>query len=86
MPSSGPPNDRSVRGRSVARCAPDLYNSSVLKEHVDAEVTATPAVLAVSPALAEKLDVVQPRPGVYLLKDKHAKVIYVGKAVVLRSR
>jgi excinuclease ABC subunit C len=36
--------------------------------------------------LAEKLEAVQARPGVYLLKDKHAKVIYVGKAKNLRAR
>jgi excinuclease ABC subunit C len=29
---------------------------------------------------------VPPRPGVYLLKDRHGKVIYVGKAASLRSR
>ena len=34
----------------------------------------------------EQLEAVQPRPGVYLLKDKHGKVIYVGKAKNLRSR
>lgn len=28
----------------------------------------------------------QPRPGVYLLKDRHGKVIYVGKAKNLRAR
>ncbi len=38
------------------------------------------------PGLAEKLDAIQPRPGVYLLKDKHSKVIYVGKAKNLRTR
>ena len=38
------------------------------------------------PGLAEKLDAVQPRPGVYLLKDTHGKVIYVGKAKNLRAR
>ena len=38
------------------------------------------------PALADKLDAVQPRPGVYLLKDTHGKVIYVGKAKSLRAR
>ncbi len=37
-------------------------------------------------ALAQQLEAVQPRPGVYLLKDQHAKVIYVGKAKNLRSR
>lgn len=37
-------------------------------------------------ALAEKIEAVPPRPGVYLLKDERGKVIYVGKAKNLRSR
>jgi len=37
-------------------------------------------------ALEERLASVQAAPGVYLLKDAHAKVIYVGKAVNLRAR
>ncbi len=37
-------------------------------------------------ALDETLAAVQARPGVYLLKDKHGKVIYVGKAKNLRVR
>jgi excinuclease ABC subunit C len=37
-------------------------------------------------ALEAKLAVVPARPGVYLLKDRHGKVIYVGKAVNLRAR
>jgi len=41
---------------------------------------------ALEPALAEKIEALQPRAGVYLLKDKHAKVIYVGKAKNLRAR
>ena len=36
--------------------------------------------------LEERLAAVPPRPGVYLLKDRHGKVIYVGKAASLRSR
>jgi excinuclease ABC subunit C len=36
--------------------------------------------------LDDKLDTLPARPGVYLLKDKHGKVIYVGKARSLRSR
>jgi len=36
--------------------------------------------------LAEKLDQVPDRPGVYLYKDAKAQVIYVGKAASLRSR
>src|SRR5271163_2403742 len=33
-----------------------------------------------------KLDMIAPEPGVYLLKDKAGKVLYVGKAKSLRSR
>jgi excinuclease ABC subunit C len=47
---------------------------------------ATTARTATSPSLDDKLEAVQPRPGVYLLKDKHGKVIYVGKAKNLRNR
>jgi excinuclease ABC subunit C len=36
--------------------------------------------------LDQKLDTLPARPGVYLLKDRHGKVIYVGKAKSLRSR
>jgi len=36
--------------------------------------------------LDEKLDALAARAGVYLLKDRHGKIIYVGKARNLRSR
>src|SRR5271155_3692962 len=39
-----------------------------------------------SDAIAVKLDAIAPEPGVYLLKDKAGKVLYVGKAKSLRSR
>ncbi|MBI4276914.1 MAG: excinuclease ABC subunit UvrC [Armatimonadetes bacterium] len=39
-----------------------------------------------SPELAEKLKAVPTRPGVYLMRDAAARVIYVGKAQSLRSR
>jgi len=38
------------------------------------------------PDLEVKLESLPARPGVYLLKDRHAKVIYVGKARSLRNR
>ena len=38
------------------------------------------------PSIEDKLAAVQPRPGVYLLKDRSGKVIYVGKAKNLRNR
>jgi excinuclease ABC subunit C len=47
----------------------------------------TPAPAAAGPPVpAEKLEATPARPGVYLLKDKHGKVIYVGKAKNLRTR
>jgi len=37
-------------------------------------------------ALEEQIEALAARPGVYLLKDRHGKVIYVGKAKNLRGR
>lgn len=39
-----------------------------------------------SVALDEKLDALPNRPGVYLMKDRAGRIIYVGKAVNLRNR
>ena len=36
--------------------------------------------------LESRLESIPPAPGVYLFKDRHGKVIYVGKAVNLRAR
>lgn len=36
--------------------------------------------------LAEKLSHLPDKPGVYLMKDDHGRIIYVGKAVVLKNR
>ena len=41
---------------------------------------------ASSDEIDRKLDAIAPEPGVYLLKDKAGKVLYVGKAKSLRSR
>jgi excinuclease ABC subunit C len=38
------------------------------------------------PALREILDRIPPDPGVYLMKDKKGKIIYIGKAASLRAR
>ena len=40
----------------------------------------------VAPLIQEKLSHVPGKPGVYLFKDRHAKVLYVGKAKELRKR
>jgi len=58
----------------------------VLENNSDGSADKLAAGAAVAPGLGEKLDALQSRPGVYLLKDKHAKVIYVGKAKNLRAR
>jgi excinuclease ABC subunit C len=47
---------------------------------------ANPAAGSTSRPLEERLATIPPRPGVYLLKDRHGKVIYVGKAANLRGR
>ena len=60
----------------------DSYNAGVVDDASDA----LPAGLPIPPGLSQQLDAVQPRPGVYLLKDRHGKVIYVGKAKNLRAR
>jgi|GEM_PF-6214269 len=36
--------------------------------------------------LTEKLATLPEEPGVYLFKDRHERVLYIGKAVNLRSR
>ena len=52
---------------------------------VDAPAPPAEAV-AVEDEIARKLDTISPTPGVYLLKDRTGKVLYVGKAKSLRSR
>lgn len=36
--------------------------------------------------IEEKLKLLPKKPGVYLMKDKHLNIIYVGKAVILKNR
>ncbi|MCJ7512278.1 MAG: excinuclease ABC subunit UvrC [Anaerolineales bacterium] len=43
-------------------------------------------VVAVNPSIAPVLEGIPAKPGCYLMKDEAGKVIYVGKAVNLRSR
>ena len=36
--------------------------------------------------IAEKLQLLPNQPGVYIMKDSHGKIIYVGKAIILKNR
>ena len=36
--------------------------------------------------VAEKLQLLPDSPGVYIMKDAQGKIIYVGKAIVLKNR
>ena len=42
--------------------------------------------MAIQTALKETLDNLPTRPGVYLMKDRYGKIIYIGKAINLRNR
>jgi excinuclease ABC subunit C len=73
-----------VRAESGAGIGPK-YDSLVSYPEAtpaDSEVSTEDA----SDEIDRKLDAVPPEPGVYLLKDRAGKVLYVGKAKSLRSR
>jgi excinuclease ABC subunit C len=50
------------------------------------EITSPSAVDHPIPGIRDKLSKVSSKPGVYLMKDAHGKVIYVGKAGCLKKR
>jgi excinuclease ABC subunit C len=50
------------------------------------KITAPPNAPACETRLAEKLKSLPARPGVYLMKDGRDRILYVGKAKVLRNR
>lgn len=54
------------------------------KRNANAQPEGSPGASRTS--LGEKLALVPDRPGVYLMKDREGKVIYVGKAISLRRR
>lgn len=37
-------------------------------------------------SIAKTLAVLPDKPGVYIMRDEHGKIIYIGKAVVLKNR
>jgi excinuclease ABC subunit C len=76
-------------GGARASTAGPGYDSLVEYPAGDARADAQEAAIAADAAgdpVERKLDTVVPEPGVYLLKDRAGKVLYVGKAKSLRAR
>src|SRR4051794_7309859 len=65
---------------------PDDPDDPRLLHALDAASSTMTATDELSPRLREILDRIPADPGVYLMKDKKGKVIYIGKARSLRSR
>src|SRR5579875_1156880 len=65
--------------------APEPYRDAIRAQDVEQE-PASDKTPPVDEALLARLERIPNEPGVYLLKDRHGKVIYVGKAKSLRSR
>jgi len=62
------------------------YDSLVSYPEADREAKENLPEESSAEEIDRKLDLIPPDPGVYLLKDKGGKVLYVGKAKSLRSR
>ena len=43
-------------------------------------------VSVMNESIAKTLAVLPDKPGVYIMRDEHGKIIYIGKAVVLKNR
>jgi excinuclease ABC subunit C len=71
----------SIGGKTIHRVSSDSESSSLEREQARPRERAAP-----DPVVEERLARLPTRPGVYLLKDRHGKVIYVGKAKNLRGR
>ncbi len=90
LPAAPPPAQSDARPEIVGRS----YDSLVTYAEPPAETTAEAPDKAAALAdaadsdeeIQRKLDQIPPEPGVYLLRDKAGKVLYVGKAKSLRSR
>ncbi len=72
-------------GSTTVDAAPDPVVASDASAVAEAATGGTMRVVG-EPDLDDKLAGLPTRPGVYLLRDTHGKVIYVGKAKSLRSR
>jgi excinuclease ABC subunit C len=79
------PGDGPGGGDASARQEGPRYESLVSYPKGEGEAAEGPAPDS-GAEVERKLDALAPDPGVYLLKDKAGKVLYVGKAKSLRSR
>jgi len=90
LPAAPPQAQSDARPEIVGRS----YDSLVTYAEPPAETTAEAPDKAAAPTdaddsdeeIARKLEQIPPEPGVYLLRDKAGKVLYVGKAKSLRPR
>ncbi|MGO9062026.1 MAG: excinuclease ABC subunit UvrC [Candidatus Binataceae bacterium] len=94
-PDAGRPENEAPAGAAVPELFGRTYDSLVTyavdsaadkpAPPADAAAAAPDGALA-GDEIQRKLDLIPPDPGVYLLRDKAGKVLYVGKAKSLRSR
>jgi excinuclease ABC subunit C len=80
---------RGKKTKSIGGEPPPRDRRADLLEGTPAEagdLLAAPAPEGPSPRVAEMLDRLPTEPGVYLMKDKKGRVLYVGKAASLRAR
>ena len=93
-PDAAPSENQASTGAAVPEVFGRSYDSLVTYVSGSTDKPAPTAGAAVAepegaPAdeeIQRKLDLIPPEPGVYLLRDKAGKVLYVGKAKSLRSR
>src|SRR5688500_7127770 len=65
---------------------PDAADGAGASGGTESEDASGSPCLISADRLAERLQALPRKPGVYLMRDAHARVIYVGKAGVLRNR
>src|SRR5437764_969432 len=81
------PEDEKSRNTGTPIDGPRYSSLIEYREEAPGEKKIPGLVLAVEEdPLTRRLETIPPHPGVYLLKDRAGKVLYVGKAKSLRPR
>jgi excinuclease ABC subunit C len=87
-PPGNGPGDLSIPPESSSQVSADssapVWDSPAGYSASGAEDASPPDVISPDHPLARKLEAIPPEPGVYLLRDRTGKVLYVGKAKSLR--